>query len=136
MVETFNGLLEKYNLMADFRQCFDVLADGKFEFTTSCSYKTYRSFFLIFYKIFGAFTAEISFNEDYPPEGCCYNTTVNFEVDEKGNYVFALVNVLSAWEKAEFSEEYERRRLNPTPPFEANCRKEGNISDGNEIDII
>lgn len=136
MMETFNGLLEKYNLMSDFRECFDALTDNKFGFTTSCSYKTYKKFFAIFYEAFGPFTAEVSFNEDYPPEGCGYNTTVNFEIDEKGNYIFALVNVLSAWDNVEPSEEYEKRRRNPNPPFEANCKKEGNISEWNEIDKI
>lgn len=131
MVESFNGLMEKYNLLADFRECFDALTEGKFEFSTSCSYKTYKTFFSVFYQAFGPFTAEVSFNEDYPPEGCGYNTTVNFEVDEDGNYVFALLNVLSAWEKMEFSEESKRRRLSPNPPFEANCKKEGNIFDWN-----
>ncbi len=133
-VEALHGLLEKHNLMADFRECLDALADGKFEFTTSCSYKTYKKFFSIFYEVFGGFTAEVSFNEDYPPEGCGYNTTVNFEVDKRGNYVFALVNVLSVWDKTEPSEEYKKRRRHPNPPFEANCKKEGNISDWNEID--
>ena len=131
MVERFNSLLEKHNLMADFRQCFDSLTDGKFEFSTSCSYKSYKTFFFVFYQVFGPFTAEVSFDEDYPPEGCGYNTTVNFEVDEAGNYVFALLNVLSASENAESSEEFKRRRSGAYPPFEANCKKEGNICDWN-----
>ena len=128
-VETFNRLLEERHLMADFRECVDKLADGKFEFTTSCSYKTYKAFFLILYQAFGPFSAEVSFNEDYPPECCVYNTTVNFEVDKEGKYVFALVNVLSAWGKGEHSEEYRTRRLNPAPPFEPNCKEEGHIAD-------
>ena len=127
-VEIFDRLLEEHHLLADFRECFDKLADGKFEFTTSCSYKTYKTFFLILYQAFGPFTAEVSFNEDYPPEGCVYNTTVNFEVDKDGNYAFALVNVLSAWGTGEPSEEYRTRRLNPAPPFAPNCKEAGHIA--------
>lgn len=132
MVQTFNRLLEEHNLLADFRECFDALAEGWFEFTTSCTYKSYKRFFLIFYQVFGPFAAEVSFNEDYPPEGCGYNTTVDFEVDRDGNYVFALLNVLSADNSTPFSEEYNRRKLKPNPPFEANCKKEGDIFDWNE----
>ena len=128
-VKTFNMLLEEHHLMADFRECFDKLADAKFEFTTSCSYKAYKTFFLILYQAFGPFTAAVSFNEDYPPKGCVYNTTVNFEVDDDGNYVLALVNVLSAWENGEPSEAYRRRKSNPDPPFEPNCKEEGSIAD-------
>ena len=128
-VETFNRLLGEHHLLADFRECVNKLVERKFEFTTSCSYKTYKTFFLILNQAFGPFTAEVSFNEDYPPEGCIYNTTVNFEVDKNGNYVFALVNVLSAWGKGEPSEEYRTRRLNPDPPFEPNCKEAGHIAD-------
>ena len=127
MVENFSKLLEEQGLLADFRECFDALADGKFEFTASCTYRNYKRFFLTFYQAFGPFTAEVSFNEDYAPEGCGYNTTVNFGVDGDGNYVFALVNVLAAGESEKTSEEYEKRRNNPQPPFEPNCTKEGKI---------
>ena len=132
-VEGFNSLLEEHNLLADFRDCFDALAEGRFQFTTSCTYKSYKKFFLIFYQTFGPFAAEVSFNEDYPPEGCGYNTTVNFEVDRGGNYVFALLNILSADNSGVSSEEYNRRRRNLAPPFEANCKKKGNIFDWNNI---
>ncbi len=127
LIEAFNRMLEKHNLLADFRECFDELEAGKFDFTTSCTYKTYKKFFLILYEAFGPFKAEVSFNEDYPPEGCGYNTTVNFEVDDVGNYVFALLNILSTDPREMSSEEYNRRRRSPKPPFEANCKKEGNI---------
>jgi hypothetical protein len=126
-VETFNRLLEEHDLLADFRGCFDALAQGKFEFTTSCTYKSYRRFFLILFQVFGPFSAEVSFNEDYPPEGCGYNTMVNLEVDGGGNYVFALLNVLSADNRVTDSDEYARRRRHPKPPFEANCKKKGHI---------
>ena len=127
MVDNFNKLLEEQNLLADFRECFDALADGKFAFTASCTYRNYKKFFWAFYQAFGPFTAEVSFNEDYAPEECGYNTTVNFRVDGMGNYVFALVNVLVAGESGKSSEEYEKRRTNPQPPFEPNCKKEGKI---------
>jgi hypothetical protein len=133
MVEAFNRLLEAQHLLADFRECFDALAEGKFQFTTSCSYKGYKKFFLFFFQTFGPFAAEVSFNEDYPPEGCGYNTTVNFEVDRDGNYVFALLNILSADHSALSTEEYNSRIRDPAPPFEANCRQEGNIFDWNNI---
>jgi len=132
-VETFNGLLEVHNLLADFRECVNELAEGRFEFRTSCSYKTYKTFFQILYQAFGPFTAEVSFNEDYPPADCGYNTTVNFEVDKDGNYVFALVNVLSAWKKGEPSQEYQERRRKPDPPFEPNCKEKGKIADWGRI---
>jgi hypothetical protein len=95
----------------------------------SCTYRNYKKFFLAFYQAFGPFSAEVSFNEDYHPEECGYNTTVNFGVDGDGNYVFALVNVLAAGESEKTSQEYEKRRTNPQPPFEPNCKKEGNIHD-------
>ena len=129
MVENFSKLLEKQGLLADFRECFDALADGKFEFTASCTYRNYKRFFLTFYQAFGPFTAEVSFNEDYHPDGCGYNTTVNFGVDGEGNYVFALVNVLAAGESEITSQEYEKRKTNPQPPFEPNCKKKGKIHD-------
>jgi hypothetical protein len=129
MVENFNRLLEEQNLLADFRECFDALADGKFEFNASCTYRNYKKFFLAFYQAFGPFTAEVSFNEDYHPDGCGYNTTVNFGVDGEGNYVFALVNILAAGVSGRGSEEYEKRKTHAQPPFEPNCRKEGKIHD-------
>jgi hypothetical protein len=129
MVEKFSELLEEQNLLADFRECFDALNDCKFAFTASCTYRHYKKFFLAFYQAFGAFTAEVSFNEDYHPDGCGYNTTLNFDVDGNGNYVLALVNVLTAGESESTSEEYERRRTNLQPPFEPNCKKEGKIHD-------
>jgi hypothetical protein len=132
MVENFSELLEEQNLLADFRECFDVLADGKFAFTASCTYRNYKKFFLAFYQAFGPFTAEVSFNEDYHPEACGYNTSINFAVDAKGNYVLALVNILTAGESEQRSEEYERRRTNLEPPFEPNCKKEGQIHDLNK----
>lgn len=129
MVEKFNKLLEEQSLLADYRECFDALSDGKFEFTASCTYRNYKKFFLAFYQAFGPFSVEVSFNEDYHPDECGYNTTVNFEVDEDGNYVFALVNILAAGESEKTSQEYEKRRTNPQPPFEPNCKKEGKIHD-------
>ena len=129
MVETLHRLLEAHHLLADYRACFPALTEGKFEFTASCTYKIYKRFFLIFHQVFGPFTAEVSFNEDYPPEGCGYNTTVNFQVDGEGSYVFALLNVLAAGKSAASSKEYQSRREDTAPPFEANCKKEGNILD-------
>jgi hypothetical protein len=76
----------------------------------------------------------VSFNEDYHPEECGYNTTVNFRVDRDGNYVFALVNVLAAGVGGKTSSEYERRKTNPQPPFEPNCKKEGKIHDWHKSD--
>jgi hypothetical protein len=128
MVEDFHLLLEEHSLMADFRGCFAALTGGKFEFTTSCSYRTYKRFFSIVHQVFGPFIAAVSFDEDYSPEGCGYNTTVNLEVDEGGNYVFALLNVLCARDGTRPSEELERRRHRSDAPFEANCRERGNIS--------
>ena len=127
MVHKFTPLLEEQNLLADYRECFDALADGKFAFTASCTYRNYKKFFLAFYHAFGPFAADVSFNEDYHPDGCGYNTAVNFEVDGDGNYVFALVNVLAAGESGKTSDEYEKRRTDPQPPFEPNCTKEGKI---------
>jgi hypothetical protein len=118
--------------MADFRGSLEVLRHEKFEFTTSCSYKSYKVFFSILYDVFGPFAAEVSFNEDYPPAGSGYNTTVNLAVDEKGRYTFALLNVLSLWEDDDLSEEVVKRRRNPKPPFEANCKEKGNIQDWNK----
>jgi len=134
MVESFNKLLEEQNLLADFLKCFDTLADEKFEFTASCTYRSYKKFFLAFYQAFGPFTAEVSFNEDYHPEGCGYNTTLNFCVDGNGDYVLALVNVLAAGQTEKTSDEYEKRRTNPQPPFEPNCKKKGKIHDLHKSD--
>lgn len=136
MVENFNDLLEEQGLLADFRDCFDALADGKFAFTASCTYRNYKRFFLAFYQAFGPFTAEVSFNEDYHPDGCGYNTTVNFGVDREGNYVFALLNVLATGESEKTSEEFEKRRVDSQPPFEPNCKEEGKIQDWNNITQI
>ena len=129
MLDNFSRLLEVHDLLADFRECFDALATDKIEFTASCTYKKFKRFFFLFYQVFGSFTAEVSFSEDYPPEGCGYNTTVNFEVDADGNYVLALLNVLSASDRAISTEECERRRISLNPPFAANCREKGNIID-------
>ena len=127
MVENFSKLLEEHGLLADFRECFDALGDEKFEFTASCTYRNYKKFFLVFYQAFGPFTAEVSFTEDYHPDGCGYNTSVNFGVDGDGNCVFALVNVLAAGGSEKTSQEYAKRKTNPQPPFEPNCKKEGKI---------
>lgn len=129
MVETLHRLLEADHLLADFRACFAALSEEKFEFAASCTYKIYKRFFLIFHQVFGAFAAEVSFNEDYPPEGCGYNTTVNFQVDGDGNYAFALLNVLAAGKSAQSSKAYQSRKKDTTPPFEANCKMEGHILD-------
>ena len=129
MVETLHRLLEADHLLADFRACFAALSEGKFEFTASCTYKIYKRFFLIFHQVFGPFAAKVSFNEDYPPEGCGYNTMVNFQVDGDGNYAFALLNVLATGKSGLTSKEYQCRRQDTTPPFEANCKMEGYILD-------
>jgi hypothetical protein len=128
----FGTLLEECNLMADYRKFFDVLTHRNLEFTASCTYTQYKKFFCVFFEVFGAFAAEVSFTEDYPPEGCGYNTMVNFQVDSDGKYVFALVNVLVAGENVTASEEYEKRRLTPNPPFEPNCNNKGEITDWDE----
>jgi len=133
MLDTFSRLLEEHDLLADFRECFDALAVGRFQFAASCTYKNFKRFFLFFYQVFGSFTAEVSFNEDYPPVGCGYNTTVNFDVDKDGNYVLALLNILSAGNGAISSEEYNRRRRTYNPPFAPNCREKGNILDWNKV---
>ena len=132
-IEYFYLLLEEHNLMMDFRECFDAISDRKFDFTASCSYRTYKTFFSVCYQAFGAFTAEVSFNEDYSPEDCGYNTTVDFKVDENGNYTFCLLNVLSVRGTLQSSEEYDERRRNRGAPFEKNCLREGNMSDWHRL---
>ncbi len=132
MVESFNRLLEEHGLLADFGECFNALVDEKFGFTTSCTYRSYKRFFMALYQAFGPFMAEVSFNEDYPPEGCGYNTSVNIQVDKEGHYLFALLNVLSADTKSASSAEYKRRIRHLNPPFEPNCQKEGHIFDLNK----
>ncbi|UCG13663.1 MAG: hypothetical protein JSU72_04085 [Deltaproteobacteria bacterium] len=122
--------------MMDFRGCVDALNDKKFQFTTSCTYKTYKKFFSLVYEVCGAFSAEVSFNEDYPPEDCGYNTTVDFEVDENGNYVFVLLNVLSSWQNVEKSGEHKRRKRDVVAPFQENCRKIGNMREWNRIESL
>jgi hypothetical protein len=128
-LQTFSRMLEEYDLIGDFRNCCDAIAEGRIEFTATCSYRTYKTFFSVFYQVFGPFAAKVSFTEDFPPEDCAYNTTVEFEVGGNGNFVFVLLNVLSFSKNPELSEECDRRKHTSSFPFEANCKKEGHISE-------
>jgi hypothetical protein len=127
-VETLSKALEDHDLIADYVHCLNAIRDQSFTFTARSTYKTYRRFLGLTHKIFGAFSASISFDEDYPPPGCAYNTTVNVEVDADGDYFLSLLNVLSFWKEPGLSEECHRRRAHPAAPFEANCTLAGNVA--------
>ena len=62
-LESLHEMLEKHELINDFKDCFDGITTRKFEFTAMCSYKHYKKFFAVLYQVFGPFIAEISFNE-------------------------------------------------------------------------
>jgi hypothetical protein len=127
-IETLSKALEDHELIADYFHCLSAIRDRSFTFTARSTYKAYKRFLGVTYLVFGAFAASISFDEDYPPPGCAYNTTVNVEVDRDGEYLLSLLNVLSFWEEPEVADECRRRRVQPAAPFEANCTHAGNVA--------
>jgi hypothetical protein len=126
-IELLSKELEERDLIADYYHCLNAMQDRNISFTARSTYRVYRRFLAIIYQILGPFSASISFDEDYPPAGCAYNTTVNFEVDARGTYFVSLLNVLSLTRESERSAECERRRVRPVAPFEANATMTGNI---------
>jgi hypothetical protein len=127
-IETLSKALEDHDLMADYFHCLHAIRDQSLTFTARSTYKAYKRFLGVTYLVFGPFSAGISFDEDYPPPGCAYNTTVNVEVGRDGEYLLSLLNVLSFWKEPELSEECQRRRVQPAAPFEANCTNTGNVA--------
>ena len=120
--------LEDCDLIADYYHCLNAMQDQDIAFTARSTYRVYRRFLAVIYQIFGPFSASISFDEDYPPVGCAYNTTVNIEIDVRGNYFLSLLNVLSLTRESELSVECQRRRVQPAAPFEANATMTGNVA--------
>lgn len=127
-IELLSKVLEENDLIADYYHCLNVMQDQDITFAARSSYKVYRRFFAVVYHVFGPFSASISFDEDYPPPGCAYNTTVNIEVDVGGSYRLSLLNVLSLSRESELSEECRRRRGQPVAPFEANFTMAGHVA--------
>ena len=127
-VEFLSKALEECELIADYYHCLNAMQDQHVAFTARSTYRVYRRFLALFFQIFGPFSASISFDEDYPPVGCAYNTTVNIEVDRRGTYFFSLLNVLSLTKESERSAECQRRRVQPAAPFEANAVMTGNVA--------
>jgi len=121
--------LEECDLIADYYHCLNAMQDQDILFTARSTYRVYRRFLAVIYQVFGPFSASISFDEDYPPVGCAYNTTVNIEVDATGAYFLALLNVLSLTTESERSEECQRRRVQAAAPFEANAIATGNVTE-------
>ena len=128
-VEFLSKALEECELIADYYHCLNAMQDQHVAFTARSTYRVYRRFLALFFQIFGPFPASISFDEDYPPVGCAYNTTVNIEVDRRGTYFFSLLNVLSLTKESERSAECQRRRVQPAAPFEANAVMTGNVAE-------
>ena len=128
-VEFLSKALEECELIADYYHCLNAMQDQHVAFTARSTYRVYRRFLALFFQIFGPFSASISFDEDYPPVGCAYNTTVNIEVDRRGTYFFSLLNVLSLTKESERSAECQRRRVQPAAPFEANAVMTGNVAE-------
>jgi hypothetical protein len=127
-VELLSQAVEECDLIADYYHCLNAMKDQEIAFTARSTYKVYRRFLAVVYQVVGPFSAIISFDEDYPPAGCAYNTTVNVEVDARGNYFLSLLNVLSLTRESELSAECQRRRLEPAAPFEANATMTGNVA--------
>jgi hypothetical protein len=127
-VELLSKAVEECDLIADYYQCLNAMEDQDIAFTARSTYRVYRRFLAVIHQVLGPFSASISFDEDYPPVGCAYNTTVNVEVDARGNYVFSLLNVLSLTRESELSAECQRRRVQPAAPFEANATMTGNVA--------
>ena len=128
-VEFLSKALEECELIADYYHCLNAMQDQHVAFTARSTYRVYRRFLALFFQIFGPFSASISFDEDYPPVGCAYNTTVNIEVDRRGTYFLSLLNVLSLTKESERSAECQRRRVQPAAPFEANAVMTGNVAE-------
>lgn len=128
-VEFLSKALEECDLIADYYHCLNAMQDQNVAFSARSTYRVYRRFLAVFFQIFGPFSASISFDEDYPPVGCAYNTTVNIEVDRRGTYFFSLLNVLSLTKESERSVECQRRRVQPAAPFEANAVMTGNVAE-------
>jgi len=127
-IELLSKGLEECDLIADYYPCLNAMQDQNISFTGRSTYRVYRRFLAVIYQILGPFSASISFDEDYPPVGCAYNTTVNIEVDARGTYFLSLLNVLSLTRESERSAECERRRVQPVAPFEANAIITGNVA--------
>ena len=128
-VEFLSKALEECDLIADYYHCLNAMQDQNVAFSARSTYRVYRRFLAVFFQILGPFSASISFDEDYPPVGCAYNTTVNIEVDRRGTYFFSLLNVLSLTKESERSAECQRRRVQPAAPFEANAVMTGNVAE-------
>ncbi|MGE5311734.1 MAG: hypothetical protein ACM3MN_08325 [Nitrospirota bacterium] len=128
-VEFLSKALEECDLIADYYHCLNAMQDQNVAFSARSTYRVYRRFLAVFFQIFGPFSASISFDEDYPPVGCAYNTTVNIEVDRRGTYFFSLLNVLSLTKESERSVECQRRRVQPAAPFEANAVMTGDVAE-------
>jgi len=127
-IELLSKALEECDLIADYYHCLNAMQDQNIAFTARSTYRVYRRFLAAIFQILGPFSASISFDEDYPPLGCVYNTTVNVEVDGRGTYFLSLLNVLSLTKESERSAECQRRRVQPAAPFEANAVMTGNVA--------
>jgi len=127
-IELLSKALEECDLIGDYYHCLNAMQAQDIAFTARSTYRVYRRFMAVIYQVFGPFSASISFDEDYPPVGCAYNTTVNIEVDARGDYFFSLLNVLSLTREPELSAECQRRRAQPAAPFEANATMTGNVA--------
>jgi hypothetical protein len=127
-IELLSQAVEEWDLIADYYHCLNAMKDQDIAFTARSTYRVYRRFLAVIYQALGPFSATISFDEDYPPVGCAYNTTVNVEVDARGNYLLSLLNVLSLTRESELSAECQRRRAEPAAPFEANATTTGNVA--------
>ena len=127
-IELLSKALEECDLIADYYHCLNAMQDQNIAFTARSTYRVYRRFLAAIFQILGPFSASISFDEDYPPLGCAYNTTVNVEVDGRGTYFLSLLNVLSLTKESERSAECQRRRVQPAAPFEANAVMTGNVA--------
>ncbi|HVO83800.1 MAG TPA: hypothetical protein VMU60_05185 [Syntrophobacteria bacterium] len=128
-IELLGTALEECDLIADYYHCLNAMQEQNIAFTARSTYRVYRRFLAVIFQICGPFSASISFDEDYPPVGCAYNTTVNVEVDARGAFFLSLLNVLSLTKESERSEECQRRRVQPAAPFEANAIMTGNVTE-------
>ena len=128
-IELLSKALEECDLIADYYLCLNAMQDQNIVFTARSTYRVYRRFLAVIFQILGPFSASISFDEDYPPVGCAYNTTVNIEVDTRGTYFLSLLNVLSLTTESERSAECRRRRVQPAAPFEANAIMTGTVAE-------
>jgi len=92
--EKYTEMAEKYGI--DSRFPYEAITDmlcGN-QHITSSSYEYYKKLLFILYKLVGAFSIGILFQEDEAPFGCQPNAEFYFEVNANGEASFRLENIV------------------------------------------